>query len=214
MQRLRAFTLYNRRLCQRVRGVTVHKAGSKIGTNMTACISSLQTLTNTCRKVPLQVNFFQMTTFCFDVYKVNQSISNINVEQIRACFEMRLREQALNYADVCLCFGTQLLERKSFFSNTHNYAARWEEGGGKGGTPSKYFAEDLWNPSLNYFVDKNLSNIKIAFVGIFHFFVHCKPERLILAILPFCVFQIEKIWQFSSKSNMGNKNNIQQFFKA
>jgi hypothetical protein len=32
-------------------------------TNMTYCISSLQTLINICRKVPFQVNFFQKTTF-------------------------------------------------------------------------------------------------------------------------------------------------------
>ncbi len=29
---------------------------------------------NTCRKVPVQVNFLQMTTFCFVVYTVSQSM--------------------------------------------------------------------------------------------------------------------------------------------
>ncbi len=37
------------------RGATVHKAGSKILTWLTDCISSLWTLINTCREVPLPV---------------------------------------------------------------------------------------------------------------------------------------------------------------
>ncbi len=40
---------------EKVKGATVHRAGSKI-TNMTECVSTPLTLINTCRKVPLQVN--------------------------------------------------------------------------------------------------------------------------------------------------------------
>ncbi len=32
---------------------------------------------NTCRKVPLQINFFLLTTFCFGVYIVNQSMAKM-----------------------------------------------------------------------------------------------------------------------------------------
>ncbi len=46
---------------------TVHKAGVK-NTNMTDSISNLLTLINTCRKVPLQITFFKVATFCFGLY--------------------------------------------------------------------------------------------------------------------------------------------------
>jgi hypothetical protein len=43
---------------EKVREATVYKARSK-NTSMTDCISSLKTLINTCRRVPLQVIYFR-----------------------------------------------------------------------------------------------------------------------------------------------------------
>ncbi len=50
---------------EKVRGATVHKSGSKIPT----CISSLSTLINTCRKVPLQVNFLDDDILLWCLYR-------------------------------------------------------------------------------------------------------------------------------------------------
>ncbi len=46
-------------------GAIVHKARSTVpnSTKMTDCVSSLETLINTCRKVPLQVNFIRWRHF-------------------------------------------------------------------------------------------------------------------------------------------------------
>ncbi len=80
---------------EKVRRATVHKAGSKLPTWLNESPVYWQQFTklgrkyqhdwmnlqsidsdmiNTCRKVPLQVNIFRWTTFCFGVYIVNKSI--------------------------------------------------------------------------------------------------------------------------------------------
>ncbi len=48
---------------EKSRGATVLKAGSKIPTCLTESPLSLETLMNTCRKVPLQVNLFRWRHF-------------------------------------------------------------------------------------------------------------------------------------------------------
>jgi hypothetical protein len=50
----------------------VHKIENFFGFDFEFCTISMLVIITTCRKVPLQVNFF--TTFCSGVYIVNQSM--------------------------------------------------------------------------------------------------------------------------------------------